>query len=449
MSRKLPLRSPLAQKPPRKFGGLLPPITKSMSDILYDCDVESLRQLLLLDPAASSRRASGSKPLLLAAALGNSEMVSLLCGSTGTDLYAEDDRRRMALHVALEKSNSDSVKIIIDAHLAKNKSHALKILARPEIEGKKPAYLAAANPISLGHLLEAAALLTSTKISDGHVKTILGIDEYVASSGFCPIHIASSSGATESIEKLIRAGANCSARTKDATSGSKGAVDMTPLMLAAQEGHMGVVQALAQSGMSGTNEVTKSEKRTALHYASMAGHADVVQWLIERGGADPTLRDSLGNIAHNYGENPRQEENAGKKEQGQEQKQKQKQKQKDSLVVENLLANVLRSDSSPTLPDTSTSSTSHVFEYMGEPIENQTLAVLLPHVERALIHFAQKYERAAVKDFKKQWEVKLGDPVKRDDNDNEFEAFNSGVHPVDYIASYMLRHKDAKKSENV
>ena len=55
-----------------------------------------------------------------------------------------------------------------------------------------------------------------------------------------------------------------------------------------------------------------------------------------RGGADPTLRDSLGHVAHKYGESPRQEENTGKKER--EQGQEQKLKQKDSLVVENLLA---------------------------------------------------------------------------------------------------------------
>jgi hypothetical protein len=201
-------------------------------------------------------------------------------------------------------------------------------------------------------------------------------------------------------------------------------------MLAAQEGHMGVVQALACCGTAEKNAVMPSEKWSALHCAALGGHEDVVQWMIEKGGADSTLRDNAGHVALYYCQRPQQEEeHAGSHWKEKEKERNKSKKKKDSLAVENLLANVSASD---------------VFEYMGGKIENRTLAMLLPHVERALVHFSEKYERAAVKDFKKdEWEVELGDdPVKR--SDDKFETFNSGVHPVDYIASYMLRHKDAR-----
>jgi len=57
-------------------------------------------------------------------------------------------------------------------------------------------------------------------------------------------------------------------------------------------GNLDKVKELIESRTVGVNDVDYTE-RTALHAAAAAGHADIVQYLVER-GADRTIQDSWG-----------------------------------------------------------------------------------------------------------------------------------------------------------
>jgi len=63
----------------------------------------------------------------------------------------------------------------------------------------------------------------------------------------------------------------------------------TPLMMAAVQGHLGIVQALFKAG----GDVSSGQGWSALHYAAWRGHADVCKFLLEN-GADIDARGPNG-----------------------------------------------------------------------------------------------------------------------------------------------------------
>ncbi|MGQ0734825.1 MAG: ankyrin repeat domain-containing protein [Acidobacteriota bacterium] len=90
---------------------------------------------------------------------------------------------------------------------------------------------------------------------------------------YTPLHLASEAGAAEVIDRLVRAGADVSART------STGA---TPLMLAAKSGVRDAVGRLIDHGAD-LNATETAHAETALMFAAAADRGDVVELLIERG----------------------------------------------------------------------------------------------------------------------------------------------------------------------
>jgi ankyrin repeat protein len=80
---------------------------------------------------------------------------------------------------------------------------------------------------------------------------------------------------------------------KGAHTNSRDDIGMTPLMLACNYGHRGVVKMLVQHmGDQGLDERSDCGW-TALHYAANRGHDEVVRFLLFA-GADPTITDSRG-----------------------------------------------------------------------------------------------------------------------------------------------------------
>ncbi len=67
---------------------------------------------------------------------------------------------------------------------------------------------------------------------------------------------------------------------------------LTPLLFAAREGHLGAVDVLLKAG-SDINETSPGDRATPLFIATVNGHFDLAQSLLDR-GADPTLANTAG-----------------------------------------------------------------------------------------------------------------------------------------------------------
>ena len=90
------------------------------------------------------------------------------------------------------------------------------------------------------------------------------------------LHKAASDGNIQHVKSLIE-----HAEDINAMSGFRNSTKYTPLMLAAKNGHLEVVQYLHQHGANIT--IKDSHQFNALYYAADNGHIDVVKYLIANG----------------------------------------------------------------------------------------------------------------------------------------------------------------------
>jgi ankyrin repeat protein len=90
------------------------------------------------------------------------------------------------------------------------------------------------------------------------------------------LHKAASDGNIQHVKSLIE-----HAEDINAMSGFRNSTKYTPLMLAAKNGHLEVVQYLHQHGANIT--IKDSQQFNALYYAAENGHLEVVKYLIENG----------------------------------------------------------------------------------------------------------------------------------------------------------------------
>jgi len=143
------------------------------------------------------------------------------------------------------------------------------------------AQLPAASPHRLAEQGETGRLLQS--ISDER-----GVDRRDVCSR-TPLMVAAQYGHVDTVQALLRRGARVDLHEKGY---------YTALMLAAGNGHTEVVRLLAQAGAD-VNEVELTRGWTALIWAAKRGHRETVRLLLAL-RADPSIRDRRGRSARDW-----------------------------------------------------------------------------------------------------------------------------------------------------
>nr|XP_013805316.1 PREDICTED: ankyrin repeat and SOCS box protein 3 isoform X2 [Apteryx mantelli mantelli] len=111
-------------------------------------------------------------------------------------------------------------------------------------------------------------------------------DNYIKSEtfeGMCALHLSASHGCVESVSILLEAGADPNEVTTEAT---------TPLFLAVENGHLGIVKLLLQHGAN-INGHHSWSGWNSLHQASFQGYTEIIKILLEQ-GANKECEDDFG-----------------------------------------------------------------------------------------------------------------------------------------------------------
>jgi ankyrin repeat protein len=250
------------------------------TQVLEETDEEGLRALhwvayrgheavatLLLEQGAqaNSRDASGRTPLMWACGEGYLAVVGVLLRHVGGQALEEADEAGMtALHWAAFKGHGEVVIFLL--------GQGAEIKSR-DIMGRTP-FLSGC---SKGHLGVVRVLLEH--MGGGALQETEAI-------GRTALALAAFGGHEDVVAFLLSKGARVNSRDF---------LDVTPLMWACREGHVGVVRMLSQHmGEQGLNE-QGTEGMTPLHLASAKGHEECVRNLL-LAGADPTIMDDEGTV---------------------------------------------------------------------------------------------------------------------------------------------------------
>jgi ankyrin repeat protein len=218
--------------------------------------------LTLLEKAATD----GKTPLAVAAEHGQLGMVRLLV-QRGANLSAADLLDRAALHLAASMGHEEVVSFLLS-------QEGQATTATTRSSAKTPLMLASEQ----GHL-GAVQLLVQHREAQG-------LDER-DKDGWTAMHWAAHEGHAEVVRFLLSKGAQDNNRP-DSTTAMK-PMKLTPLQLACQRGHVGVVQELVQHwGERALLELGQGaeglqEKFGALHWALYSGHEELVAFLLRTG----------------------------------------------------------------------------------------------------------------------------------------------------------------------
>ena len=237
----------------------------------------------------------GLTPLIIGAALGQTEIVKLLL-EKGADVNARDNRiGAMAIMVASDKGHVDIIKLLIengaDINAKDNNSSTPLMIAAEKGQVKAAKFLIENGAdINAGNNL-LGAMPIGIASDKGHVDIIKLLIENGADigakdkNGATPLMIAAEKDQPEVINFFIENGADINVR--DNYGG-------TPLMAASYYGHMDIVRLLIEKGA----DVNAKDKNggTTLMVASYYGRTDIIKLLIEK-GADVNAKRNDGTTA--------------------------------------------------------------------------------------------------------------------------------------------------------
>jgi len=210
---------------------------------------DATRVATLLDAGADVDRSHPGAggiptPLIAAAFCGHAEVVRLLLGR-GADVDAVNSQGRSALVQAADQGHAEIVELL---------AHAGAAIDRPGLFGQTALHLAAWQ----GHRAVVQTLLACA------ARTDLRDD-----AGMTPIALACTEDVPEVVELLLDAGTSVEERS--------GSTDATPLIMAAIDGQVRVVEVLLRRGAR--RDARDRNGRTAAEWARADGHAAVADLL--------------------------------------------------------------------------------------------------------------------------------------------------------------------------
>ena len=243
--------------------------------------------------ADHKHRLDNRTALMVAAARDRSRVISTLLG-VGADPNLQDSVGTTALTLAAENGNKVCLSTLIEAGANINIQDqqgytAMLNAARSGNVDALEALTSAGAPLDCRNYEGRTAL--SIVASEGHTECIKLLVEKGADVGDCdqdecewtPLHWAARNGNSESLLRLLEAGAALEARSLDR--------GRTALSLAVIYGHTSCAEILLQRGADVDIRDREGHQNTPLHWAAQDGYLNTAQALLEH-GADVNAADS-------------------------------------------------------------------------------------------------------------------------------------------------------------
>jgi len=249
--------------------------------LLTNQNFTAVKSVSVVKKAMENKRIT---PLHCAAVNPNPKYLAALL-SVRPDYNVLDTGNWTLIHYAAVCCNDGNLKLLL--------SRGISPIQIEKEEGNTPLHLA----VKTGRLDCVNLLLKNEKESkddatddDNQPALKESLLTKVNKKGKMPIHVAACSGNSEIVTSLLDAGSDINKPTKAQFD------KLTPLMIAANAGHLDTVKLLIDRGAK--IEVKDRRGRTALMNAVINGQGHVVSYLL-RLGANESIKDSSGNgLAH-------------------------------------------------------------------------------------------------------------------------------------------------------
>lgn len=246
-------------------------------------DLAEVESLIRSGSGVNGRDAAGFTSLMIAAGLGQPQMVELLLAAGADPLLLEPRMGAAALHKAAQSGNATVIILLLengafvdlqspvlghtalmDAVLHKQEGGVRTLLAYGAKPGIRNHWGQTALDLAENDGLEAIA-----RVIRGQVRA----DENLARQS-CLV-FAAKAGDYEEVKRLISTGVDVDQRMPIVGTPDD---DYTPVGIAAREGHTAIVDLLRQSGAD-IEQPVGLMKGTLYHEAAYFGHADVIDMI--------------------------------------------------------------------------------------------------------------------------------------------------------------------------